>query len=136
MACLNGLTLGDRFWHVGLQYFKPRRPTFLEVQLQPHTVWDHQVVLPKYDAKGVAICKAMHQGLLSLDLDQAYSVRLYRFIAFDARLPDWKPDRLLTIHPLHKHIEFPEDIPIWHGASAEVTACREKLRKAAEAAAK
>ncbi len=129
--------LGPKVWSVGLQSFRPRRPTFLEVKLLPHLVWERQVVLPVYDRNDDAVVRTVHEGLAELDLEIPCSVKLFRYVSFDRRLPGWKPDRLLTIEPVSKHIsDFDDEIFFWGGASEELAKYHEQLAKAAAAAAR
>ena len=136
MLFSQGLRPGTKWWHVGIHYFRPRRPTFIEVELLPIEVWGHKVVKPLYDSSGLAMCRTVHEAMLSLDFDQTYEVDLYRFVAFDKRLPGWKPDRLLTIAPMSEHISIPQTLRVWKGAALELKTFYENVAKAAAAAAR
>ena len=74
--------------------------------------------------------------MLKLNFDLIHEVELFRFVVFDRALPNWSPDRLLTIGPLCDYIKFPSSLTIWKGAEQELKLYRENLAKAAAAAAR
>ena len=115
--------VGEHWWHCGLMYFNPRRPTFLQVKPRPGQVWGHTVIDPIYDSNQLAVTHTVLEAMSCLDLRTPQDLQLYRLIAFNRDLPGWKPDRLLTVAPVHDQIEeVPETIRFWQGASAELTA--------------
>ena len=129
-CCYVCFRIADRWYHVGYHKFNPRRATLLQVIPRPERVWDHVVVDPIYVEKdGVVMPKVLtvHQALCELDLEHPLEVSLHRLVAFNRELPAWRPDRLLTIAPLHLSVDVPESIPFWKGRAAEVA--DEELRK-------
>ena len=121
---------------MGVHYFRPRRPTFIVLDLLPERVWQHQVVRPRYDAHGDVICRTVYQALLQLDFNKEHEVEVFRLIVFDRQLPNWRPDRLLTISPLCEHMDFPKRLSIWKGATKELKDYQERLAKATASAAR
>ena len=121
---------------VGLTYFRPRRPTLIEVDLLPHLVWGHRVVKPRYcDDKSPKTTRLI-DVLWDMALDDSLEFELCRLVTFKRMLPDWAPDRLLTIQSLSETMDIPCSITFWDGARAEVAKEAEKQRKAELAAAR
>ena len=102
-ACqVDRINIGDRWFHIGLQYWRPQRCTLLELRLLPDVVWGHRVVRPfcldgpKPRVSPISALQVFRQ----MELADALEVRLFKLVPFDRRVADWKPDRLLTICPL------------------------------------
>ena len=62
------MRVGDLFWNIGLQYFRPRRPTFVRMTLRPEVVWNESVVDPIYRENGDALAHNVFAALTPLDL--------------------------------------------------------------------
>ncbi len=67
-----GLQPGESWLHVGIHYFRPRRPTFIKLDLLPDRVWQHRVVKPRYQANGDVVCLTVYQAMLAQNLDAIY----------------------------------------------------------------
>ena len=122
--------IGDRWLHCGLTYFKPRRPTFIEVDLMPHEVWGHKVVKPRHNDDRSPKCIRVYDALWDMEFSGPLHLELYRFVTFSNRLPDWVPERLLAIAPLSATLGIPERIMFWRGEEEEAKLERERQRKA------
>ena len=128
--------VANRWFHIGLQYFRPRRPTFLELELLPGEVWGCRHVRPLYDSAGLAKPMTAYAVFRQLDLRESLEMHLYKLVTFDRALPSWRPDRLLLVKPLDEFIEGLHSVAFWRGQAAELAADEEKRRKAALAAAR
>ena len=98
------LQVGEKWYHLGLQYFRPRRPTLLELMKFPHRVWGCDVVKPKYQSNSDCTLKSSSEAMLDAPLQMALFVSLFKLVPFDRSIPNWTPDRLLTIKPLHEFV--------------------------------
>ena len=131
------INIATRWFHIGLQYWRPQRPTVLELTLLPDSVWGHRVVLPLYKGpKRDATPRTAFEVFEDVDLADPLDVHLYKLVAFNRRLPSWRPDRLLTIAPLEHSLEGDWHIRFFKGEVPELEDEREKRRKAAEKAAR
>ena len=131
------INIGTLWLNIGLQYFRPRRPTLLQMELLPDPVWGHRIVRPIYTAAGDAMPITAHKLFELLDLSSPLAVRIYKIQAFRTNLSGWKPDRLLPIAPIAKFIDtIPDELVFWKGLTAELAEDAERQRKKADAAAR
>ena len=130
------LEIGDRWFSIGLQYWRPRRPTFLEMELLPELVWGCRHIKPLYDNDGNAMPTTASKLFRQLDLQEGLEVRWYKLVTFDRALPNWRPDRLLLIKPLNEFMDIPLSTAFWSGATEELAKEDGKQRKATLAAAR
>ena len=77
---------GSSYFHCAMHDFRPKRPTFLVMDLLDGLVWGHQVVKPRYDSKGDAICNTVHEAILGPDLSQPITLNLHRLVTFDGAI--------------------------------------------------
>ena len=97
------------WYHVGFYKLNPRKPTFLQTSRRAEMVWDHIVLDPVYEGE-YAKTLTVHKALLDCDLTQPASLHVYRLVAFDRPLQNWKPDALLTVAPLHETLEIAKEL--------------------------
>ncbi len=129
------LEIAGRWFHIGLQYYRPRRPTLLEMELVAENVWGCRHIRPLYDGAGNAKPITAYKLFRQLDLREGLEVRWYKLVTFDRALPNWRPDRLLLIKPLNEFIDIQPSVVFWSGEAVELEVDAEKRRKAALAAA-
>ena len=116
--------------------FNPRRPSILLAERLPHEVWGHAVIRPLYTDSELLRPATVHQALMPLCLDGPLKMLVFRLVAFSKRLPGFKPDRVLPIAPISAHEKVEDEILVWRGTGAELKIHKDKLQKAAAAAAR
>ena len=133
--------IADAWFVVGMQYLKPKRSTFLQVELLPEKVWQHDVVKPLYRENGKPMTKAQIEVFLEIEhaghLDRPLNFKLYRFVSFNCELPNWRPDRRLARAPLEISLPDVECTRVfWTGAASELIAERERVEQERQAVAR
>ena len=71
-----------------------------------------------------------------MPLTDALEVDLFKLVPFNRRLPNWRPDRLLTISPLSEYLEGNWSMRFWSGEAEELQREMERRQKADEKAAR
>ena len=130
------IRVGSGWYHIGMQYWRPRRCTLMELELVEERVWGHQVVRPLYEGtEMLASTTTAAKVFRRIDTEHPLDVQLYKLISFDRSLPNWRPDRLLTIQRLEDYCEGEWTIRFWQGREAELLIEAERQRQAREKAA-
>ena len=62
------------------------------------------MVKPKYQSNSDCILKSSIEAMFDAPLQAALSASLFKIVPFDRSIPNWTPDRLLTIKPLHEFV--------------------------------
>ncbi len=133
------VSIAHRWYHVGLQYWRPQRPTLLTMELLEGEVWGCRVLRPLYKPHGsrkLAVPITALKSFWDLDLTSTLEVSFWKLVVFDRSLPNWRPDRLLLIKPLGEFLDNAEPVVFWNGEAAELAAAEEKKRLQAAAAAR
>ena len=123
------VSIAHRWYHVGLQYWRPQRPTLLTMELLEGEVWGCRVLRPLYKPHGsrkLAVPITALKSFWDLDLTSTLEVSFWKLVVFDRSLPNWRPDRLLLIKPLGEFLDNAEPVVFWNGEAAELAAGKKR----------
>ena len=127
----------SNIYNIAMFYFRPRRPTFVRMVLEPGLAWGRQTVKPVFKPGTTTMhCISEVDAVESWSLDGPLSYKLYRLVSLASLIEDFAPSAKLCIEELGPNLIENNPCQFWNGAQAELDAWREQQRKARDRAAR
>ena len=120
------------FFHVGICYLKPKRPTVLRVHVPPDLAWNRRRIEPMFRGSKPDVVLDI-ELVEELDLTTASNVTLYKLITLDVHSymeeSEWHPSAKLIIEPLDPHLEMEHNPVAWWKGEADEWQAHHRTKK-------